>query len=99
MLMLLGEAVQCLQLISSVAAILRGTCGSVTLISMNHFILVRIDPSARSHLIPGCDFIMFPSSHLSSPSSLSGGNGLPWRQDVWKMYETTAPGSVIRYLI
>lgn len=99
MLMLLGETVQGLQLMPSVVAILRGTCGLVTLISMNCFILVRIDPSARSHLIPGCDFIMFPSSHLPSPSSLSGGNRLPWRQDVWKMYETTAPDSVIRYLI
>lgn len=59
------KRMQGLQLISSAAAVVRCTCGPVTLISMNCFILVGIDPSASGHLILGCDFIMFPSSHFS----------------------------------
>lgn len=65
MLVLLRETVWSWQLVSTVAAILRCTCWSVTLISMNCFILVGIDPSASGHLILGCNFIMFPSSRFS----------------------------------
>lgn len=66
------ETAQCLQLISSVTVILRCTCGLVTLISMNCFILVRINPSASGHLILEYDVILSLSSHflLSSPSTL-----------------------------
>lgn len=62
------------------------------------FYSLELDPSASGHLILGCNFIIFPSfSLLSSPPAGQEETGYPWRQDVWKMYETTASDLGFRY--